>query len=784
MKYFLYFIILFFPVLAISQSVNLHISAAESGEILMHAHAINLQTQEGKVADENGRISLKAETGDTIFVSYVGYRDTLFQIQKDILTYNIPLVVSEMDAVVIFAEEPFNRRAAEGKQDISMEFLKALPAFNGDPDILKAITFLPGVTGGKDGYSHMYVRGGDQDENLILLDGAPLYNTNHFGGFISMFHSDMIQNVDFYKGYWPSQFGGRLSSVMDIQTKSGNFKEHLFLADLSPISSKAHASGPLWKDKISYIIGGRRTFFDLLFLKNLAQRTRDGKRRGYAPLFAFHDINGKINAKLSENQNLTFSVFQGNDRFFYVENEKSQTADNEYNILNNSYALNYKYYPNASTSLLAHVSSSFYRHYFEDNYHYFLPPTTSEQDISYRHSGNTIQTFKAQLGGKTSLSPKWEVTYGLDHETINYKIYLDRSLRYTNPNENILKDSFSIRTNQHPAYISAGYADMKYSLNSKWRIKSGVRIPYYRYDDFSTWLYEPKILISYDISQGSTLNASYNRQMQFSHLLSYFEPEGYFREFYTTSDADHVPSKSDQWSLGLFHRFKNEQRWISEANLSIEIFYKRQNLLNKFIPGFDPDADVVNYQNFLFTDGEAQSYGLEFLFQKTAGKFHGSLGYTLSRSQIRFPDLNQGKVFNADFDHRHNINLLLIYKFRKGYQLSAQWDFRSGSPFTISGSLSDRDEIIPGRYPILSNLNNVRYPDYHRLDLSLDREWYTKRRGNKQWFGISLYNAYNHVNPFYAYPENEKLKVIGFFPLIPSFHFGFELSGKKKKNGQ
>src|SRR5690606_16129891 len=267
LKFYLILTFSLFPMLLPSQSISIRVLDQQSGEPLYNAHALNHSTDEGRVADLDGRISVAGVAGDSITISYVGYRDTLLMVKTNQTNYTITLSIRSMDEVVIFAEEPFNRRAAEGRQDVSMEFLEALPAFNGDPDIIKSITFLPGVTAGKDGYAHMFVRGGDQDENLILLDGAPLYNVNHFGGFISMFHSNMIKSVDFYKGYWPSQFGGRLSSVMDIQTKSGNFKEHKVSADLSPLSTKAHLSGPLWKDKVSYIIGGRRTFIDLILLR-------------------------------------------------------------------------------------------------------------------------------------------------------------------------------------------------------------------------------------------------------------------------------------------------------------------------------------------------------------------------------------------------------------------------------------------------------------------------------------------------------------------------------------
>src|SRR5690606_28618999 len=699
-------------------------------------------------------------------------------VKTDRTAYTITLSVRPMDEVVIFAEERFNRRAAEGRQDVSMEFLEALPAFNGDPDIIKSITFLPGVTAGKDGYAHMFVRGGDQDENLILLDGAPFYNVNHFAGLVSMFHSDMIRSVDFYKGYWPSRFGGRLSSVMDIHSKTGNYKEHKFSADLSPISAKAHLSGPLWEDKVSYIIGGRRTFIDLLLLRWRANKIKKGEREGNTPLFTFYDVNAKVEARIGKNQLISFSAFRGSDRLFLVENEFSIFSDDEYNILNQNYALNYSWYPDETTALRAHLSSSYYRHFFEDLGRRIRSNNSDNKPIlqrDYLHTGNTIRTLKAMVHGHKAWADRWELDFGLDHETIRYSLYLDRSESLEVDGHYTLLDSISINGNRQPAYVSSIFTDGIYHANDRLRIKAGIRIPRYQYDDYRLWMYEPKALISYDLNASTTINAAYNLQRQYSHLLSYTESEGYFREFYTTSDAGTPPSRSHQWSMGLFYHFRDRNTWLSDANLTVEAFYKKQSLLNKFQPGIDPDASGVQYDGHLLRYGSATSYGLEFLFQKTAGKFHGSLSYTWAHSQARYARLNQGRPFNADFDYRHNVNILLIYKFRKGYQLSGQWDYRSGRPFSLSNSLSNRDDIITGRYPIVSDINNSRLPPYHRLDLSLDREWRTKKRGNKQWFGISIYNAYNHVNPFYAYPEDGKLKVKGFIPLIPSFHFGFEL---------
>src|SRR5690625_4620093 len=242
-RFILLFTLVLIPYLGITQIRMIIVTSEDNGQPLQYAHVVNNRTGLGKITDVSGMVHIESRVGDTLKVSFVGYEQYTFDIRKDQKEYKVRLQLQPMEEVVVFAEEPFNRRAAEGRQDVPMEMLVALPAFNGDPDIMKAITFLPGVSGGKDGYSHFFVRGGGQDENLILLDGAPLYNVNHFGGFVSMFHSDLIQSVNFYKGYWPSQFGGRLSSVMDIGLKSGDFKKHTFSGDFSPLSVKGHISG-------------------------------------------------------------------------------------------------------------------------------------------------------------------------------------------------------------------------------------------------------------------------------------------------------------------------------------------------------------------------------------------------------------------------------------------------------------------------------------------------------------------------------------------------------------
>ena len=773
------------PFLLKGQSISVIVITKESGESLYNAHVLNQNSMIGNLTDASGRCLLTAKTGDSISISYVGYHDTTFAVSSGQSIFLIELEPHSMTEVVVFADKPFNQKAAEGRHDIPMELMESLPSFNGDPDIIKAMTFLPGVSEGKEGYSHLSVRGGDIDENLILLDGAPLYNVNHFGGFVSMFNSDMIRSVDLYKGYWPSKFGGRLSSVVDVQSRSGNFREHIFSGDLSPISSKAHLSGPIWKDRITYIIGGRRTFIDLLVLRHLAKAIRKDKRSGGIPLFTFYDVNGKISIRIADNQNMSISTFRGSDQFYYIANSRLEKEDNQYNILNQNIALNYIYYPSSSTTLKVHLSTSFYRHYFEDQQTELDEDSDKTIHVTkkyYNHTGNTIQNYKALLNGNTSLGSLWEFNYGIDLQFQEHDIYLDRSYIEFEQGLQIFYDSLQISTGEKSSFISSFFIDGSYSINSRLKLNTGLRLPRYYQSLISSWFFEPKILVTFDLTSAITINMSFNRQHQFTHQLGYAQREGTYREFYTSSDKRTPPSQSHQWTAGLFYHYKNKNSWLENANISIELFYKQHSRLNKFLPGTDPDQSVVNYYEYLIQDGSAQNYGIETHFQKTAGKFHGSAAYTLAYSQAKFEDLNHGKTFNADFDARHNLDILLLYKFRKGYKLSMRWIYRSGRPFTLEDTQTGRDVIL-GNYPVITSVNKYRYPAYHRLDLSLDREWRTRKRGIRNWFGISLYNAYNRVNPYYAYPSSDGkgLTVKGLFPLIPSFHWGFELGGNKKK---
>lgn len=322
-----------FPGIATAQLRTFTITDTDGEVPLYMAYVENLQSREVSTADEQGLAYVYAGAGDSVRISYVGYQDSVVVIQTGKTDYDVALHVRPLKEVVILSEEPFNRQAAQGRQHVSMEFLTAIPSLTGDADIMKTLTFLPGVTGGREGYSHMMVRGGKQDQNLILLDGATLFNVNHFGGFISMFHSEMIGSVDFYKSFWPSQFGGRLSSVLDLRSAPGKYQEHKQSFDLGLIYSKGKITGPLWKDKVSYSVGARRTFIDLI-TGPVIHNIRQGKRIGEVPNIAVGDANARVDVRIADNQHLALTGFYGRDKVEFYSNIYDNSSDKRYKIRN------------------------------------------------------------------------------------------------------------------------------------------------------------------------------------------------------------------------------------------------------------------------------------------------------------------------------------------------------------------------------------------------------------------------------------------------------------------
>ncbi|GAA5220970.1 TonB-dependent receptor plug domain-containing protein [Membranihabitans marinus] len=773
MKRTLFFLLACLPHLLWAQNTTFTITSAQTGEALYLAYIENKSDHSYVNTDAAGKAHLITHIGDSIKVSYVGFKDSLFQIKEVAPQLNIALTNQELATIVIYGQEAYHRNAANGHQDIPMEFLSSLPSFIGTSDVIKSIAFLPGISEGREGYAQLYVRGGDQDQNQILFDGATLYNVNHIGGFISIFHSEMINSVDFYKSYWPSQFGGRLSSVMDIRSAQGNFKEHIQYLDLGFIYSRAKITGPLWKDRISYSLGLRRSLVDLVTGPITKKKRRIMKGNSFN--YRFLDFNGRIDARISPQHHLSLSSIITDDHIDFLDGDSDEILINK----NSALALNYSFYLNHKTTLKAHASYSKYNHEYLDLEDpsgnifsgYGSNDTLSRFILRQEGSGNSIQSYKWNVTGETEFNSQIKLNYGIEREVMDYSIFSYR--KEEEKIKNVVSTNFALSDtlSQRSISTTAGFADMQYTFNPRWFIKTGIRLPFYNAPSTVRLLPEPKILTTYHLNKNSSFNAAYNYQQQTMALLGYTDLTGHYREYYASANDEIPISTSHQWSLGYFQTLDH---FIDR--LSVEFYVKRQNNLTKFIPSLDEYQSIIEYPNHLHRNGMNRSLGLELMMQKTQGKLHGSISYTYAHSKAQYPTLNGGRSFAADFDYRHSLNLLVIWKFRKDYKLSGQWIYKSGRPFTVPNSINSDSDIISSNFPIIGEVNNLRMPSYHRLDISLDREWRTKRKDKKQWFGLGVYNAYDKVNPFYVAPEESgQLRVYGFLPLFPTVNFGFEL---------
>lgn len=761
---------------ATAQERQVRVVSEAAEEPLVQAYGQNLRSLKYAVADEDGYLRIAAAAGDTIRIGYVGYRDTGLVITDSDRRYTVRMKPAILEEVVIFGEQDFSRQAALGLQSVPMEFLQALPGLTGETDILKSLTFLPGVTGGQEGYSHLLVRGGNQDQNLILLDGATLFNVNHAAGFISLFNTSLISRTDFYKSYWPSSYGGRLSSVLDVQMKRGNKKQREGSIDIGLVTSKIDFSGPISKNgRTSYSVGARTTLLDLIFLPKRIRISRK-KSYGAVPGYTFYDLNGKIDHRFNDREALSLSFYHGSDIMSGRVYEKSSSYDtdnlNRYGLRNWVAAANYSNVLNTRHSLYAHISYSAHRNYLEDNI--FRSENDLQQkylstEIKDQRTDNDILSLKGRVNGKYYLPGDAILAYGLEAEQLTYGFQYRGGDGFKNKTDEFYQ-SFENRMKGAPVWLYSPYLDAEIGAGSAFRLKGGIRMTGLTAEKKGSWWPEPKAMLVWKSGPRSTFNVAYNRQHQPVHLLAY-NMEGIFIENFILADQDISPSSSHQFSAGYFRSFA---RWID--NFSLEFYFKNQTNVVKYIPPHMDFPTALDYKPDILGGGKTESYGMELMLQKTSGDFHGSLSYARAHASSVFPDLNHGKSFPSDFDHRNQVNALLIYQINEQYRLSGQWTYLSGRPVTWTNEEVRGDPILgPVSYEIFHGINNERLPAYHRLDLGLRRDRISERSGRRYWFGLNIYNAYYRKNPYTLERREGKWKVRSIFPLIPSINLGFEL---------
>ena len=777
-------------------TISGYLTDVENGEKLIGANIYDANSFVGTVTNTYGFFSLTLDEGPVLFtISYVGY--TPYQKEfnlKSNTTLNIELTPNiQIEEVIV--QGKLQEGGVESSQmsiiNIPMKTIKNLPVLLGEPDIIKMVQLMPGVQSGSEGQSGMYVRGGGPDQNLILLDGVPVYNASHLFGFFSVFNTDAVQNVKLVKGGFPARYGGRLSSVLDISMKEGNTKEFHGAGSIGLISSKLMLEGPIG-NKASFIVTGRRTYVDILayplFAMEEKKQDMDNLKYGYF----FHDVNGKINYRFSDKSRLFFSIYMGKDKFYGIEEntfnreiwdpetgefegEKSYHYKDETQFWwgNITSALRWNY--TLSNKFFVNTTATFSRYKILTG---FDSQWGNNSDQMEYNSG--ISDWSGKVDFDYYPTPNHSIKFGVSdiYHSFNPGVYLNSYNDSDSTFREVELGNKPVYANEFAAYFEDDIrigALLKMNIGLRW---SGFNVNNTFYNKF-----EPRISMRYLVSEKWSIKAAYAEMNQYLNLLANSNI-GLPFDLWVPATEKIKPQESSQLALGSIYAINKD------FDISVEGYYKKMNNIVEYAEGasfFSLDDDWESK----VAQGEGWSYGLELLLMKKYGNTTGWIGYTWSKSERQFnrpgEEISFGKVFPYKFDRRHDISIVVSHKINDHIDMGATWVFGTGNATTLGYEKYPtyyQSSAISNNYYGSSNItyyesrNNFRMPNYHRLDVGVnfhkDKKW-----GKRTWT-FSIYNVYNRKNPFMLQWEQDyetgktKLMQISLFPIIPSVLYRFE----------
>ncbi len=740
-------------------TVSGYIKDAASKEVLIGASVYNANSKTGTTTNQYGFFSLTVATADTVelLISISGYS---IQAKKIIAKENIQLDVLMENATGILGEVIITtgkndrnvQKAQMGVIDVPIRAIKNLPVLLGERDIMKIIQLLPGVQGGQEGTTGFYVRGGNLDQNLVQLDEATVYNPNHLFGLFSTFNVNAINNVQLIKGGFPAEYGGRLSSILNITMKEGNKKKYQVEGGIGLLSNNLTVQGPIQKNKSSFIISARRSHIDLLL-----KATGTAKKN---TSYKFYDVNAKMNFELGKKDHLFLSFFKGNDNAAY-NNANSLNYTTDFGNSTGTFRWNHLF----GSKIFSNTSVI-----YND---YNLALSTSQNNF-YSLLYTAVKDLTAKTDFTITPNTKHKIKTGFTYtrHQLSPASFSSRIPRRGN-RITINKDSINkLNSNEMAVYLGDEFdASQKFSVNY------GVRVPVYTVSGKTYSFIEPRITTKLSVSPVSSIKASYTRMNQFLHLIPN-STAGLPTDIWVPSSYKTKPQSATQYALGYFQNFKD-----NEIEVSAELYYKTMD--NQVLFGEGKQLRINVNLDSLIVSGKGKSYGVELFIKKNTGKLTGWVSYTLSKTTQQFKDLNFGKEFPFKYDRRHNLAITASYQFTKSWTFSSVFVFSTGAAFTApTGRISTLNSgtIFEGNYYVYEGRNNYRLASYHRLDLSASNKKTVKifkKKYEREWvFGV--YNSYSRLNPYFIYFEidaltsNPTAKQVSLLPIIPSISFNFK----------
>ena len=759
----LFFILLFASEALCAQqhfTISGYVKDKETGEDLIGAGVYSEKYKKGILSNEYGFYSITfPQDSLTIIYSYFGY----LSIEKKIyLDKNIQLniylesEVKEMEEIVI--ETDPHKEQLETTQmstvKITPKEAKLIPAFFGEVDLLKTLQLKPGVQSGGEGTAGLYVRGGGPDQNLILLDEAPVYNASHLFGFFSVFNPDAVKDVELYKGGFPSRFGGRLSSVVDVRMNEGNKNKFSGSGGVGLIASRLTLEAPIKKDKSSFIISGRRTYFDII-TRQINRMNKDKPDFNPIPDYYFYDLNAKVNFTLGEKDRLFLSGYFGKDIFGF----NSDNFDFNFKWGNTTSTLRWNHL--YSSKIFSNISLIF------SDYYYTIENKISSFSFSL---GSKIRDYNLKADFDYYLNDKHHIKFGM--QSIYHQFTVGRIKAGSDDGQVLFNSGEDLDAADLAVYISDDY-----TINPRWKINTGLRYSAFLNDNKYFNGIEPRASARYLVSENVSLKTSYARMYQYIHLVSN-SGASLPTDIWYPSTRIVQPQRSDQVAGGIsITLFKNK------FLLTDEVYYKWMKRQIDFKDGARLFANPNLTDEFLF--GKGWAYGNEIYLEKKKGKTTGWIGYTLSWTWKKFEGINQGIKFPARYDRRHDMSLVVMHKLSERIHVTATWVYGTGNAISLPVGRFYLQDYFPASSTVVPEYldrNSFRMPSYHRLDLGL--VWKFKPKWGESDLTFNIINAYNRRNAYFIYyeevkdansiPVKFKAKQVALFPILPSITYNFK----------